>query len=116
LLFQVLDSKKECYAVYCDGILYHYPHGLDLTHTWAYTPHIITGDMEYAQIWCKGRSLTDVCPDYLSERWDKVNKKARAFLKTFQSAKINLDDICFYDSIPKKFLIDFYFLKSEITN
>jgi hypothetical protein len=89
---------------------------LDLTHTWSFSPHVEEKDVEYAQIWCAGKSFTDACPEHLKERWAQVNKKARAFLNAFQNAKINLDDICFYDSTPNKFLIEFFSLKNEITN
>ena len=49
MLFQALDNKKECYAIYCNDTLYHYPNNLDLTHTWSYTPHFDDKDVEYAK-------------------------------------------------------------------
>ena len=39
-----------------------------------------------------------------------------AFLKSFHNSKINLSDVCFYDLVPEKFLLEFYGVKSEITS
>jgi len=75
-----------------------------------------TDRIEYAQIWCGGKSLADVCPDDLKKRFVSLNEKAKMFLRTFHSAKINLQDVCFYDLVPEKFLLDFYEVKSEITH
>ena len=114
MLYQVLDNKKECYAIFCKDTLYHYPSAEDLTHTWEYTPHFSDSKIEYAKIWANGRSLSEVCPEHLKEEWAEVCSQATAFLASFKEAKINLDDICLYDSIPKKFLIRYCKLKNNI--
>ena len=116
MLFQTLDNKKECYTIYCDKEFYYYPNKLDLTHTWAYTPHFEDKEIEYAHIWCEGKSLNEVCPEHLKEDWARINKRAKAFLTSLEEARINLNDICFYDVAPKKFLIEYYNLKNQITD
>ena len=35
---------------------------------------------------------------------------------SFKESKINLRDNCFYDLIPEKFLLEYCFIKNEITN
>jgi len=114
VLYQVLDNKKECYAIFCKDALYHYPSSEELTHTWEYTPHFADPKIEYAKIWTNGRSLSQVCPEHLKEEWTKVCAQATAFIKSFNEAKINFDDVCFYDSVPKKFLIRYCRLKNDI--
>ena len=116
MLFQTLDNKRECYAVFCEETLYHYPNNLDLTRTWAYTPHYKSRQIEYAQIWALGASLDDACPEHLKDQWLAINKKAKAFITSFHESKVNLDDVCFYDSVPRKFLLQYNSLKNEITN
>tara|TARA_Y100001937_G_scaffold32983_1_gene47048 strand:+ start:4431 stop:5618 length:1188 start_codon:yes stop_codon:yes gene_type:complete len=118
LLYQILDSKKECYAVYCAGNLYHYPNSLDLSKTWSHSEHVFDNSdkIEYAQIWCGGKSLAEVCPDDLKEEWKRLSHRGKAFLKSFNNAKINLEDVCFYDLVPKKYLIEYCMAKDEITN
>ncbi len=114
MLYQVLDNKKECYAVFYEDALYHYPRSENFTHTWEYTPHFSDLKIEYAKIWAQGRSLSDVCPEHLRDEWKAVQSQASAYLTSFKEAKINLQDICFYDSVPKKFLIRYCKLKNDI--
>ncbi len=112
----MLDNKQECYKIFCDGVLIEDYQASSLTQTWAPSALLEGLDIQYAQIWCGGNTLSQVCPAELSSRWQDVNKKAMAFLKSFHATKINLEDVCFYDLIPEKFLMDFYGIKNEITS
>lgn len=114
MLFQALDNKQECYKIFCNGELISDYDERVLTHTWSPTSHFNNSNIEYAQVWVGGKSLNDVCPDELRSRWDAVNKKAITFLKTFDHAKINLKDVCFYDLLPEDFLLDFYSVRNQI--
>ena len=101
--------------MFCDeGLFEDYEEG-SLTHTWAPSANFCDTNVEYAQIWCHGKSLEQASPEHLKKRFHALNEKALVFLKTFYNARINLDDVCFYDLVPEKFLIDFYGLKNEIT-
>ena len=116
MLFQVIDNKQACYKIYCDNKLVD-DYKLDaLSHTWAPVEHMSTEDIQYAKIWCHGATVSEVCPDHLLARWKDVSARAAVFLKTFKKAKINLEDVCFYDSVPEKFLLNFYNIKNQITN
>lgn len=114
MLFQALDSKKECYALFCDGNLYHYPNSLQLTHTWAPTAHLRDLDIEYAKIWAGGSPLQDICPAELLDRWLKASSRGTAFLQSFRESKVSLDDACFYDLVPRKFLLEYFGIKNDI--
>ena len=115
MFFQVLDNKKECYKIYHDKSLVDLQDvESELSHTWAPTDNFLKKDIEYAQIWCQGKKISEVCPEHLKERWTHVNKSARAFLKSFENAKIDMNDVCFYDLVPNKFLMEFYDTKNEI--
>tara|TARA_R110000824_G_scaffold100088_5_gene237936 strand:- start:2876 stop:4054 length:1179 start_codon:yes stop_codon:yes gene_type:complete len=116
LLFQILDNKQECYKIFCNGRLVDDYSLDDLTHTWAPIDFLPKENIQYAKIWCGGKTLDDVCPEHLRLRWTSVNDKARVFLKTFHAAKIDLQDVCFYDLVPDSFLTEFYDLKNDITN
>ena len=115
MIFQILDNKRECYAIYCDGELYHYPNNLDLTETWDWSCHVPPG-VDCAQIWAGGRSLKDVCPEELLPRLISVQAKGKAFLNAFHNSKVNLDDVCFYDMVPERFLVDYCYMKDQICN
>jgi hypothetical protein len=95
--------------------MYHYPNGLDLTHTWGYTSHFEDQNIEYAEIWARGKSLDETCPEHLREEWLLMQQTARAFLNSFYEAKVNLDDVCFYDLVPKKFLLKYCAIKNKVT-
>lgn len=115
MLFQALDNKQECYRIFYESGLYEEYTTENLTHTWSPTEHFHDKNVEYAQIWCHGKSLEQVCPEHLKKRLTILNDRARVFLKTFYNAKVDLNDVCFYDLVPEKFLIDFYNLKNDIT-
>jgi hypothetical protein len=115
LLFQALDNKQECYRIFCESGLHEDYTIENLTHTWAPTSHFCDKNTEYAQIWCHGKTLEQACPEDLKSRLATTNSRAKVLLKTFYNAKINLDDVCFYDLVPEKFLLDFYELKNDIT-
>tara|TARA_S200002703_G_scaffold71393_1_gene61914 strand:+ start:1057 stop:2250 length:1194 start_codon:yes stop_codon:yes gene_type:complete len=118
MLFQALDNKKDCYGVYCDGEI-HLEEAFQsdqLTKTWSYSPFLADLDkVEYAQLYCLGQSLTQVCPPELAEHWASVSSKLKAFLKSFSQAKISLDEHCFFDLVPERFLVEFCEVKNEIT-
>ena len=101
--------------MFCDEGLFEDYEEANLTHTWAPSANFCDANVEYAQIWCHGKSLEQASPEHLKKRFRALNERALVFLKTFYNARINLDDVCFYDLIPEKFLIDFYGLKNEIT-
>ncbi len=115
LLFQALDNKDECYKIFCDDGLHSDYDVSSLTHTWYITDNMSRFDVEYAKIWALGKDLEAVCPESLLPRWNSVRNQAKVFIKTFTEAKINLDDVCFYDLVPDSFLLEYYGVKNEIT-
>jgi len=73
LLFQTLDDKEQCAAIYLDGhITDELPDGL--TRTWSYSSFLKDRDIEYAKIYCGGKSLDEVCPEHLKEEWNKIKE------------------------------------------
>jgi len=114
LFFQILDDKKECTTIYCQGELKKNTDFLNLTHTWF--PTSLFGDTkECAHIWCGGKSLNEACPENLREEWCALNDRAKAYFNSFAHARINLSDICFYDLVPSSFLLRFYEMKNKIS-
>jgi len=115
MLFQTLDNKRECYAIYCDGELYHYPNNLSLTETWDWSCHV-PSNVDCAQVWTNGKSLKEVCPEHMQERLDGVQKRGLAFFQALQKAKVSLNDVCFYELVPKNFLLDHCRIKNDISS
>lgn len=115
MFFQILDEKRKCRAVYHSNQLCDKFDSSKMTHTWSFTPHLQSEKVEYASIWCSGESLDTVCPEELKQEWAEVNKKAKAFLRSFNISKISLEDNCLFDLLPESFLLEFYGIKNEIT-
>ncbi len=114
MLFQTLDDKAECFGVYANGQVHYdtYPSGL--TQTWNYSSHLGDAPMEYAQVYCGGQSLSDACPEHLQGEWQEVTHRMKAYLNSFSEAKISLNEHCFYNLVPERFLVDLCETKNSI--
>ena len=92
MIFQTFDDKKDCIAVYVDNQLFleKLPKRKSLTHTWDYSESLQKPDIRYAKYYCGGKSLSEMCPDYLTKEWEVVKQKLNAFhrLIVFLSDKI----------------------------
>lgn len=117
MFFQTLDSKLQCVGVYKDGTLFFGEDGTkslqEGTKTWSYASYLEGVDVEYASLICGG-SLDSVCPDNLRDDWQYVSKKFQAYLRSLITAKVSLDDNCFFDLVPERFLRDYCFVKDQI--
>tara|TARA_R110002153_G_scaffold39335_5_gene113383 strand:+ start:159 stop:1337 length:1179 start_codon:yes stop_codon:yes gene_type:complete len=110
-----MDNKIECSGVYLPNkfVLGRIPNGL--TKTWSWSKHLTGRDIEYANLWASGKSLNDVCPEHLEERWQNAEALLRSHFKAFHTSKMKLTDVCFYDIIPQKHLQHYFDCKNEIT-
>jgi len=115
MLFQTFDDKKNCNATYTKNKLYLKTFPKKMTKTWAYSESLKNKDnIEYAQIYCKGKTLDAICPEYLQKDWEKVKNKLIAFYKACEEAQLDLNKHCFYDMTPKSFLEDLAQIKNKI--
>ena len=95
MLFQTLDDKKECVGVYHNGELDFNNIPDDLSKTWSYSNFLEGKKIEYASIYCNGRTIDDICPAHLLADWELVSGRLKAFMRANNLAKVNLDDNCF---------------------
>jgi len=115
MIFQTLDDKSECVGVYVDGKLHFDDVPDNLTKTWKYTGSVQDDAIEYAWLYCGGKDLQAACPEHLKGELTEVQKTFKAYLKSFQIAKINLRDNCFFDLVPSDFLMEFCEVRNKIT-
>ena len=116
MIFQTLDEKNECVAVFSDNQLIWNEIPENLTKTWKYSQFLKDNqDIQYAHIYCDGKPLDEVCPEHMKAKWTEVFGKLRAYHRSFFEAKINMSENCFYELVPQKFLIEFCKAKNEIT-
>ena len=79
--FQTLDDKKECVGIYQNGQLYFNQSLPDnLARTWSYSAFLEDKNIEYARLYCEGRTLDEVCPEALQDRWQAAVQQSRPLL------------------------------------
>jgi hypothetical protein len=115
LFFQTLDDKEECVGVYADGQIWYNDFPEHLTHTWKYTGSLKDQDVQYGWIVCEGRTLEDICPPDMVPTLKKAQKRFRAYIRSFELAKINMREHCIFDLVPTDFLKEFCEIKNKIT-
>jgi len=113
MLFQTLDNKNGCINFYCDGTFRStIEEGFD--RTWKHNEVLKEKNIDFAQIYVEGKELEEICPEHLKEEWNDLQSKLFSFYTSFQIAKVNLNDVCFYDLVPQKFLLKYCEVKNTI--
>ena len=115
MLFQTLDDKKECVGIYANNKLHFNELPENLSSTWSYSPYLKGQQIQYASLYCEGKSLDEVCPDHLKDEWMNSKKKLKAFMSSFIETKVSLEENCFFDLTPTKFLEEYCNIKNKIT-
>tara|TARA_R110000824_G_scaffold150209_4_gene320722 strand:+ start:6369 stop:7556 length:1188 start_codon:yes stop_codon:yes gene_type:complete len=115
LLFQTFDDKKNCATICAVGELHQKKLPKKLTKTWSYAEFLKDQkDVEYASIYCHGQSLEEACPPYLKNNWEETNNRLKAFYRAVNEAKLDLNEHCFFDMVPTKFLLEYAKIKDKI--
>ena len=114
MLFQALDDKQHCASIYYDGQILSDAKPEGLTGTWSYNDHFDSKGVKYAQLYAQGKQLKEVCPDSLATDLDTVERKMKAFINSFVQSGVSLDEHCFYDLVPQKFLLEYCEVKNLI--
>ena len=99
MLFQTLDDKKNCVAIYKEGSLGSSEITKDLTHTWTASAYLKGLPIEYAYLYCQ-QGLKDVCPEHLRTELEESLGLLRAFTISMSESKIDTNQHCFYDLVP----------------
>jgi hypothetical protein len=117
MAFLTLDDKNECIGYYLDGKLVfdEDPCKENISHTWKYHPSLKNKDIQYANLYVDGKDFAEVCPEHLKDEWHRLSTMAKSLIRSFIEAKVSLKENCFYDLVPKKFLINYSQIKCEIT-
>jgi len=118
VIIQTLDDKKHCTGIYSNGKLLYDFNDFDfplVKATWNYNPALEQTDAVIASLLCDGKMLGEVCPDLLKYRWEAARARLMAFYKSFATARVSLDQHCFYDLVPERFLLEFCEIKNKIT-
>ena len=71
-IFQIIDSKERCNNIYYNKGIITDPNFNELTGTWSYDLRL-NNNIEFAELYSNGKSLSECCPEFLKEDWEKVN-------------------------------------------
>lgn len=114
MTYLTLDDKSECIGFYSNGELVFGQAPVEiLDKTWKYSKFSNKNTL-YANLFCEGKDYDEACPEHLKDRWNSLNTQAKSFIRSFIEAKVSLKENCFYDLVPRKFLIDFCDIKCQI--
>ena len=119
MYFQAMDDKSHCIGVYYNGRLIfdekELPKSFPNGKTWKYSGSIEDNSVKYGWIVSEGKNLIESCPEHLKEKLTKQQKKMHAFKRSFEIAKIDFRQHCFFDLVPHDFLKEFLEIKNQIT-
>jgi hypothetical protein len=117
--FQAIDDKKRCVGIYTSGELIfdlaRIPTTFDGMRTWKCSGTTTDHDVDYGWLFCDGSTLAEVCPAEIVPEFESAASKMRAYRRSFEIAKINFNEHCFFDLVPHDFLVRFLDLKNRIT-
>ena len=103
MLFQSLDYKRRCRAFYCNGEIYERFDPAIMTETWMPSAHLQDYDIKYANLYCAGLSIDEICPDHLKGQWQQLRDKKRAFIKSFPCFTLDLFLIKVSEPLSRRF-------------
>ena len=112
-VFTVLDSKKECLGYYYNGEIKEQKTE-DQFITWDYKPDFHDECIEYVELYALGKSLAEVCPEHLKEEWERMQDRRAAFQNALVVSKVDADNVCAHDVIPRWFLKEYSQVKCDI--
>lgn len=114
MLFQILDDRKECFGVYNDGRFYYDRVPKNATGTWNWDKRLSDLDINYASIYCGGKSISEAASESLRTRFEKRENKIRGFINSAVNAKMKLGEFCMFDLVPEQHLMHYCEVKNEI--
>lgn len=114
MLFELIDSKLNCNSVYSDGKIVDYFSLDNLTHTWDYSPTFGNNKVELACLYAGTKNIEDACSHEMRERYLLIRSKLRAYMKSFITAQISLEENCFFDLVPTSFIHELFSARSAI--
>lgn len=123
MLFQTVDSpfNKDCLAYYSTGKIFYSLEDLlketDISRTWSYSTSLNSfKQIQYASIYSQTNKLSEYRFSSENQRkeFNRLSSLFKNYLLSLKKSKIQYSDICLYDFVPERFLIDFSELKNQI--
>ena len=87
MIFQLLDDRNECYGIYGNNEFIYDRVPDNIRRTWSWDHRLAARDIDYASIYCAGKTMADVAPENLRHRLEKREAKIKAFVKSAHDIK-----------------------------
>lgn len=116
MTFQFIDKKLRCKNIYKDGKItaFNVDEETD-TKTWEYHSCLNNkSNIEFAYLYTNGLDFKKIAKENFPE-WKEIEKKYIAHAKAFKTAKVCLNNHCFYDFLPENFVKEFFEVKNKTT-
>lgn len=111
MLFQPAGNN----SIFIDGDFHSSVNSSQLTHTWAFQKDLEGLPIEYAYLYCEGKTLDEVCPEDLLNEWTNIKKLHKSYEKSFKEGKVPTKEHNFYKLLPESFSKKYFRIKNEIT-
>lgn len=115
MIFQTLDDKETCVASYHNGKLHFDSVPQDGTATWNYHTYLPEGVL-CGELYLGAKQIKESIPEELYTKWEETNSRLKALLKSFYHVGLTVDDFCFYELVPHRFLKQHAEIKNKITD
>jgi len=86
----------------------------DISQTWSYSEFLKDLEIEYASLYTEGKNISELVPEELEQDWHKISSRMKAFIRAFNTSKINLNDVCLFQVVPEAFLYEWCEIKNKI--
>jgi hypothetical protein len=116
MLFELIDSKKICDSCFVGGQIIPFNEATDLSHTWDYSSLLSDKQYALAKLYAGVKNIEDAVSNESREHYLVYKNKVRAYLKSFKTAQVSLDNNCFFDLVPPYFLRELFMVRSIMLN
>jgi len=114
MIFQILDDKRDCIGYFANEEFIYDKDFKNVNSTWGYSDHLRDKFINYGYLWTLGKSISEACPEHLKIRFHTYENIIKSHFKSLRVAKINFNDICFFDLVPKRHLKHYFQIKNDI--
>tara|TARA_B100001057_G_C22784590_1_gene925029 strand:- start:87 stop:1217 length:1131 start_codon:yes stop_codon:yes gene_type:complete len=114
VILQTLDIKDNCKGIFHNGqfLLEEVQEKVDLySVAWKHSPMLDDEKFQYLYLNLKSDDLETFCSD--SELFLQYKRKMESHMKAATTAKVSLEDECFFDLLPEHQLLKWFSIKKQ---
>ncbi|HAI44394.1 MAG TPA: hypothetical protein DCM40_42985 [Maribacter sp.] len=117
MIIQTLDIKDNCTGVFVENsfLFNNFDNTIKQAKlAWKHSPVFDDEKIEYLYVYLKGNDLSPYAFD--SEMYEEYKLKMESHAKAAKVAKVQLEDLCFFDIIPEHQLLKWFSIRGQCMN